>query len=394
MFTRTRTFPVLIGLVCASLLFVSAEARQGCPLPTVASGLALPISMTQSNLGNLMVAESGTAASNTGRISIVGLDGIRRTLLDGLPSAINDVGEPSGPAGLVMRGRTLYVLIGVGDVGRPGPVAGTTIPNPLPVSSPLFSSVLAVQLSAQVERTTVGFVLSPGDHLALAAGQVVTLSYGGGQTITLERVADFENFVANPLPFFAGNVRLSNPFAVVERDDQLYVTDGGRNLVWRVDVTTGATSILAAFPPVSNPSAPFGPPVLDAVPTGLALRNDALLVTLLRGFPFPPGVSVVQQVDLATGAQAPLVVGLKTAIGVLPLSQGDNSGLIVLQHASGGPGPLPTAGPGSVTLVTGAGSEEWTACLARPTSMTLDRKTGTLYAAEFGGQIVAVGRPE
>jgi hypothetical protein len=386
---RARLF-ALVFLALLNAWPRSAQAEQGCPVPVLASGLILPIGMVQSNLDNLIVAESGTGASNTGRLSIVGRNGTRRTLLEGLPSGINDVGEPSGPAGLFMRGRTLYVLIGVGDVGRPGPVPGTTVPNPNPLSSPLFSSVLALHLSAQVERTTNGFVLTTPDQQALAAGQPVTLSQGGSHTLTIERVADFENYISNPLPFFAGNVRLSNPFALVERDDRLYVTDGGRNLVWAVDVATGSMSILSTFPPITNPVAPFGPPVLDAVPTGIALLADTLLVTLFRGFPFPPGTSVVEAIDLASGAHAPLVSGLKTAIGVVPVDLGSSSRLVVLQHVSGAPGPPQTGGPGSATLVTESSRLLVTDCLTRPTTMTLDGKTGTLYVAELGGQILAI----
>jgi hypothetical protein len=32
-------------------------------------------------------------------------------------------------------------------------------------------------------------------------------------------------------------------------------------------------------------------------------------------------------------------------------------------------------------------------CLTRPTSMTLDKKTGTLYVSEYGGRIVAIPLP-
>jgi hypothetical protein len=98
--------------------------------------------------------------------------------MHGLPSALKDLPmpEPSGPAGLFMRGRTLYVAMGVGDVGRPGPFPGTTMPNPAGPSSPLFSSVLAIQFSANAEQTTNGFTLSVADQQALADGQTLTLS--------------------------------------------------------------------------------------------------------------------------------------------------------------------------------------------------------------------------
>ncbi len=159
---------------------------------------------------------------NTGRISIVGLNGTRRTLLDGLPSGLNDVNEPSGPAGLFMTGRTLYVAVGIGDSFLPG----TFVPNPNP-SSPLFSSVLAVHFSADIEKTTEGFTLSPVDQQALARGQKLTLSTDGRDHVTVELVADFPNLI--PDPTFPSGFRGSNPFDLVAVGDRLYVTDGGQN---------------------------------------------------------------------------------------------------------------------------------------------------------------------
>ena len=151
-FWRTCGCTLLVG---ASILLtgVHARAQVTCPLPELTSGLQLPLGITVSNLGDLLVSETGTAVANSGRISIVDVSGHRRTLLDGLSSGINDVGEPSGPHGLFLRGRTLYVAIGVGDVGvaQAGPPPGRLLPNPSP-SSPIFSSVLAIHFSADVEN--------------------------------------------------------------------------------------------------------------------------------------------------------------------------------------------------------------------------------------------------
>jgi hypothetical protein len=384
-------------LACVAVLVVGlrpdpAFAQGFCPAVTVDTGLQLPVAITRSNLGSLLVAEGGTSAANSGRISILDADGSRRPLLEGLPSGINDVGEPSGPAGLAMRGRTLYVAIGVGDVGRPGPLPGTTVPNSNPPASPLFSSILALHFSAQVERTTSGFVLSSADHQALADGRPVTLSYGAGQSILLEKVADFENYVPNPLPFFAGNVRLSNPFGIVEHEDRLYVTDGGRNLVWAVDVATGGASVLAAFAPIPNPVAPFGPPVLDAVPTGITRDGNRLLVALFRGFPFPPGTSTIQAVNPSTGAQSVVMAGLKTAIAITSTRDRGELQYLLLQHVSGTPGPPQTSGPGSLSRVDplGGGMQPLADCLVRPTAMAVDVHTGVAYLTEYGGRVVAV----
>ena len=130
----------------------------------------------------------------------------------------------------------------------------------------------------------------------------------------------------------------------------------------------------------------------EAVPTGITAVEDQLLVTLFRGAPFAPGTSVAERIDRVTGSHSPFITGLKTAIDVLPVPGTASAEYLVLQHASVGPffggrGLLlrlaPPAGPPS--LVTN--------CLTLPTSMTLDRRTGTLYLSQLGGSIVAITVP-
>jgi hypothetical protein len=350
-----------------------------------------------------LVAESGTAAPNTGRISIVDLDGNRRTLVSGLPSGISDVGTPNGPSGLFMRGRTLYVAVGSGDVGRNGPLPGTSIPNPTsPPSSPIFSSVLAIHLSSRAEQTTEEFAMTLSDQQALASGQPVWLS-SGRQRIRVELVAKLPNFTAKPLARFPANVDLTNPFALVGVGDQLYVTDGGQNAVWQVDIPTGAFRKLAEFSDISNPLFPaVGGPSEEAVPTGIAYSGGRLLVTLFSGAPFAPGTSSIQQVFL-NGSQTPFVTGLKTAIGVLQIhsdndgaddrhegrDEDDDAEYLVLQNASTGPF---FNSPGLVLQVaeTDRPPTVLANCLTRPTAMTLDRREHTLYVTDLAGHVVAI----
>jgi hypothetical protein len=64
---------------------------------------------------------------------------------------------------------------------------------------------------------------------------------------------------------------------------------------------------------------PFGPPVIDPVPTSLRLFGDSLLVTFLTGFPFPPGAADVRQINLRTGEETQFIGGLSSAIDVLPV---------------------------------------------------------------------------
>jgi hypothetical protein len=382
-----RNLSLVVTSTALLLAGTPAHAQVICPVTEVTAGLLRPIGITQSNQGNLLVSETGTPAPHTGRISIIDPgSGARRTLLDGLPSAISDVGDPSGPDGLFLRGRTLYVAIGVGDTILPGPSPGTAVANPSP-SSPIFSSVLAIHFSANVEKQTDGLTLTVADQQALADGEKVTLG-SGSDKITIELIADFPKTSPAAIP---GTVNGSNPYDLVVVGDQLYVTDGGMNLVWQVDIPTGTFSVLATFPPIPNPlfnptppPPSVGGPLVQAVPTGIAYSDGQLLVTLFRGVPFAPGTSVVEQIDPLTGEHAPLISGLKTAIDVLPITEEGDTDYLVLQHASvgpffGSPGILlrfetPESSP---TVLAN--------CLSRPTSMALDEKTGTLYDRTANG---------
>jgi hypothetical protein len=383
------------ALAAATLSICATETWAQCPVTEVASGLRSPLGITQSNQGNLLVSETGNGTTHSGRIAIIDTSGNGRTLLDGLPSALNDVNEPSGPAGVFMRGRTLYVVIGIGDNVLPGPFPGTNIENPNPSSS-IFSSILAIHFSRNAEKITAGFSLTPAHHLALANGLNVSLSNLRGDKIMIELIANFPDFTTNPLPTLPANVRGVNPFDLVALGDRLYVTDGAQNLVWQVDIPTGSFSPLASFAdipnPLFNPTPPppsLGGPFIEAVPTGIHESNGQLLVTLFRGFPFLPGTSVVERMDPRTGNHAPLITGLTTAIDVLAIKdQGRTEDYLVLQHASG---PI-LSGPGLLTRVHAAGSPTTVIanCLNRPTSMTRDAKTGSLYLTEVNGRVVAI----
>jgi hypothetical protein len=388
----------LLAAAALSLLALTVPAvtQAAAQCTQVAADLRMPLGMAMTPLGRLLVSETGSSAPLSGRISIIDNDGNRRTLLDGLPSAINDVGDPSGPAGIFLRGRTLYVAMGVGDVGILGsdaqgqPLRGTDVPNPAGPSSPLFSSVLAVHFSADVEATIEGFALAAGDQQALAAGQKVTLSNQSGARATVELVADLPNYLPVPLTNLPDNVALSNPFQLVAIGDVLYVTDGGRNLVWRIDLLTGAVEPLVGFENIPNPLFGIvGGPFMQAVPTGIAAFNDQLLVTLFRGAPFATGTSTVELVNPVTSADTAFIRGLTTAIGVLPLPDRWGAGLLVLQTASFGPF---FGGPGLVLRFGAPGGPSTVVadCLTTPSAMVLDRRTGTLFVSEVGGRVVSI----
>jgi hypothetical protein len=394
--TKTRkSIPHFIHSLTAALTLAAAfllgAARAQAQCTEILSDLREPIGSGLTDQGNLLIAESGNGEAHTGRLSLVDPQGNRRTLLDGLPSAPADVGDPSGPTGFIMRGRTLYLLMGVGDVGIMGPRPGTTLENPNGPSSPIFSSILAIHISPFVERNTAGFTLAPADEQTLADGQIVTLSNGGRDRITIQLVVDFPNFIPFPLPDVPDNIEVSNPFGLAAIGKMLYATDGGRNHLWQVDLMTGAFSPLVAFPDIPNPLFPnLGGPFLQAVPTGIAAVNGQLLVTLLRGAPFPTGTSTVEQIDPQTGSDTEFISNLTTAIDIRPFGGRFASGYLVLEASSEGPF---FAGPGTVLRVDDPANPPVVLadCLTPvPSSMTYKKRNKTLYVTQTDGKLIAI----
>ena len=389
-------------MTCYRYNFVSGAALTALALLIFAgsvraaeSVLERPSKLAQTPLGNLLVAEVGTGASpsNSGRVSIVDADGTRRTLIEGLPSApSNAVNTPSGPSGLYLRGRTLFVAIGEGNPTLAGPLPRTEIPNPTP-ASPLFSCVPAVNCTAATETTTTGVTLSVDDHHALKAGAHLVRHDAAGHKITIELVVDFPDYTAEPLPILATNVRHSHPYGVVADDDDfLYVVDGGYNVVHKVEISTGTFETLVSFPRTPNPGA-FGPRLIENVPTSIRWDGDQLLVTLLSGFPFIAGLSEVQSIDPDTGDNVVVISGLASAIDVIPLRDDDRTvGYLTLEyslaHLAGGPGRLQVfdAVATPIGVVTDV--------LTTPSSMSYDRQSNAVTITELiPGRLVIIPLP-
>jgi hypothetical protein len=308
---------IALYLAAAAACAFTAAGARAQSVSVFTGGLKGPTKVVLTAKGNLLVTESGDGP-NRGRLSVIDRQTrARRTILDGLPAGPSSEGGISGPSGLAVQGRTVYVAIGAGDGVLAGPAPGSEKANPNP-SSPLLSSLLAVRVPANVEETTAGFTLTPADHAALKGGARLTLSNGAGDRLTVELVADFPDYTANPRPDFADNVRASNPFGVAADGNLLYVVDASQNLVRVVGAESGSYRTLTSFGPYENPL-PFGPPLIDAVPNSVRVFGDRLLVTTLTGFPFPADVAQVLQVDLLGDEYSPLIRGLTAGIDVLPV---------------------------------------------------------------------------
>ena len=97
----------------------------------------------------------------------------------------------------------------------------------------------------------------------------------------------------------------------------------------------------------------------------------------------------MEQIDPTTGSDTPLITGLTNAIDILPIKEKGATNYLVLQFSSAGPF---FQGPGLVLRFDNPASPPTVIanCLTAPTSMTLNKKTGTLYVSEDGGRIVAI----
>lgn len=374
----------------AALVFLAFALPAQPQGPPFAAGLRAPTRVVFTAQGNVAVTEAGTMAENSGRVSIIDrTSGVRRTLIDGLPSGVSGSGEesaPSGPSGVAIQGTTLYVVIGAGDGVLPGPAPGTELPNDSP-ASPILSSLLSLHAATPLDLNSGGFTLLPADHARLKNGETLTLQNASGGSMTVKLVADFPNHTPSPRPDFPANVRAGNPFGVAVLGQTAFVVDASQNLIRRIDTTTGAFETLTTFAPIQNPL-PFGPPFVDAVPDSITLRGGELLVTTLTGFPFPPGKAEVRRVNIATGANEAFIAGLTSAIDVQPLGDSAADPLLVLEFSTN----MTEGAAGRLRMVTAAGVATTVAeGLPTPTGMAVDRRSGEIFISHiFPGLITRV----
>ncbi|MBB4658635.1 ScyD/ScyE family protein [Parvularcula dongshanensis] len=237
----------------------SAQAATYTIGSVVADGLANPRSVVVGPDGALWIVEAGS-----------GGDG---------PSIVNGAGET------VFYGTTGSVLRAMGG-------AAETVIADLPSLAPAggFGGGGAHDLAFGPDGTPYvlfGFGADPNLRSAFAGQDGAELlgqlaAWDGAALVPLASLADFE--LTNP----DGAELNSNPYGVAASGDGFVVTDAGGNSLLDV-AADGTISTRAVLPEEPNPL-PFGPPVYQAVPTGIALGEAGeVLVAQLTGFPFPPG---------------------------------------------------------------------------------------------------------
>ena len=370
----------ILALVALALAAARLDAQS-----VLTAGTKTPFKLTRTLGGNFLLAEGGTGA-NDGKVTLVSLWGSRYNLLTGLPSGLTEEGAALGPTAVADAHATLYITIGEGDVQGPSAHPPAQIPNPNGPSSPLFSSVIRARFTPVPDGIRTGFQLSSDDIASLTDGNEITLHNDGGETVELLVLADFRDFVPDPVlvsrqsdPFgaavvgsltaadltelgYTGTIADANFFAQLnpgsplgvrlEERSVVYVADAGMNTIVQVSASTGRAKVLTRFDLVANPLFPnLGGPASDPVPTSVSVRADgSLLVTTLGGFPFATGTSTVWSVDPSTGAKTPWIQGLTRATNVLEVG----GAIYVLEVSTdllaGAPGRLlrfdsPTAAP-------------------------------------------------
>ncbi len=408
----------ILALAIVSLTAASLGAQ-----PILVAGTQAPFKLARTPGGNFLLAESGTGA-NDGSVSLISIWGQRFNLLGGLPSGTGPQGDPLGPTAVGDAHRTIYIVIGEGDILGQSTDPPRQVPNPNGPSSPIFSSIIRARFDPVPDGIRTGFELTADNIAALADGLEVSLTNLQGEHVSLLLLADFPDTLPDPVL----TVRNSNPFAVtvagsltpedltefgvagsvaganffarlnpdtpigqrLEERTKLYLVNAGMNTVSEVSASTGRWKVITRFPPLPNPAFPgLGGPVVDVVPTGAVARADGtLLVSVLSGFPFVSGNSRVYSVNPATGDFTPFIEGLTSATNVIEVG----GAIYVLEISSnllaGEPGRLlrfasPTASP---TVVVGG--------LIGPTGLAYEPTRNELLVSEtFTGLVkrIALG---
>lgn len=195
--------------------------------------------------GNVWVTEHGTG-NDDGQITIIDPAGNKNLFMTGLPSTYNQLaGEVAGSFRTYqMPGNKVMIVIGEGTHEK-------------------SEALLVVDKSAY----------TPSKPLTLANVE---------QTIKLGTYVHAQGFPQ------------SDPFhSCWDANGNIYVADAGANSILKWDKNTGAVSIVKTFTPTPNPL-PFGPPVVDPVPTKVLAKPDGTFyVCQLTGFPFLPGSAKV-----------------------------------------------------------------------------------------------------
>lgn len=264
---RVLRFAAALAILGATVAPLAAAGQESDSHP-YSWGLAFPRSLAIDQNGHLLVAVQGSGNADSAVLRLRDLDGDGmasngaeiRPVLNNLPS--NALVSPEDPEAREILG----------------------------------ASGLAVSADGEIYVVTGQSLLDPEhDKQFNAVWSTAAENTSGNQFRVANPYASIgrAEWQMNP----DGGALDTNGYAlVVDADGIAYVNDAGANTTWKVS-PDGSVVPYAVYPAFPNPI-DFGPPVVDMVPTGIAIGPDgALYVTFLTGFPFLEGASVVYRLE-------------------------------------------------------------------------------------------------
>ncbi len=256
-FMNYKNFTQQAVVVFFSLISWVSHAQ----ITTFATGLPSAIGISRDAAGNLWVGESGTG-NNDGKIVMVNTAGTVFDVITQLPSFLDTLtGEVAGPWRANKEGNDLKVVIGGGE----GVNAGT---------------------------------IATFDLTGFTAGDPAKTIADATSIIDVQTFALANGFIE------------SDPYSYAyDNNGNMFICDAAANAIIRHDAATGVLSQVHTFAPILNIYTPF-PPYIDYVPTKI-IANPAggFYVCNLTGFPFIPGISTIDKMDV-NGNLTPFASGL------------------------------------------------------------------------------------
>ena len=237
-------------LILTFTLFTITLCAQVDRFEHVTNRMNSPFGVYVDQAANSWVTETGTG-NNDGRILLVRPNGRKDEIVVGLPSRLDNRGEVLGAwHTLPISKHEIAVVIGEGP-------------------APMFGRILVFSLRK----------FQPGIDEPYSIDEAI-------------ESVDVSTFVKAQ----AGVVN-SNPYSIaLDKKGNWYVTDAGSNMVIQI-TKKRKHSVFAKFPQLENPL-PFGPPMIDAVPTKIVpgSRGNFFIATL-TGFPFPDTTARIYKLD-------------------------------------------------------------------------------------------------
>jgi hypothetical protein len=329
---KMRIAKTLIVCTSALLFFNSCIKLHDEPptltITTLADGFLGPLGLETDNYGRVWVAESGTG-HNDGKVSVIKPNGQKYNAIINLESIITEGNETEGPSHLLFADGLLYIL------GAKGKMYKANVASFIPGSTPVNGSTLA-----------------------------------------------FEDIGAFVLAYpFVNNTHQTHPYGITKAPDgAFYITDAAANAVLRRS-KTGVLSVVAEVPGIPNPL-PFGPPVVESVPTGVIVEDGKLLVSTLLGFPFPQGKAIIYTIT-PSGNVAVFQQGFTSLVDII---KGRHKGHLVVEHGIFGATGF-TANTGRVVWANGSTITPLAAGLNLPAGIVQGNEH-TWYVSSLGDNSV------